>query len=103
MISDFDTAGEYAFLVDLSYHFKGVGLDGLSSYVRYASGWNLKNPSKGRVLPDESEFDVGVDYRFKKGPLRNFWIRVQEGLQRQKDTGSSNNFRVILNYDVAVF
>ncbi len=103
MISDFDQAGEEAFLVCLSYDFKRVGLDGLSGYARYALGRNSINPSNGSSLPNQEEFDVTVDYRINKGPLRNFWVRLRDGLLWQQGTGKSHNFRAILNYDVILF
>jgi hypothetical protein len=103
MISDFDQAGENAFLVCLSYDFKRLGLEGLSGYVRYAWGRNLINPSNGSPLPNQEEFDVTVDYRINKGFLRNFWVRLREGVLWQQGIGKTYNFRAILNYDLAVF
>jgi hypothetical protein len=103
MISDFDQAGEGAFLVCLSYDFKRVGLEGLSGYTSYAWGRNSINPSNGSRLPNQEEFDVTVDYRINKGLLRNFWIRLRNGLLWEQGTGKTYNFRAILNYDLAVF
>jgi len=103
MISDFDQAGEDAFSVCLSYDFKRVGLEGLSGYARYAWGRNSINPSNGSPLPHQEEFDVTVDYRINKGPLRNLWVRLRDGLLWQQGTGKTHNFRAILNYDVILF
>ncbi|MGZ3614026.1 MAG: OprD family outer membrane porin [Thermodesulfobacteriota bacterium] len=103
MISDFDQAGENTFQVCLSYDFKRLGLEGLSGYVRYAWGRNSINPSNGSPLPNQEEFDVTVDYRINKGFLRNFWIRLRNGLLWQQGTGKTYDFRAILNYDLAVF
>ena len=103
MISDFDQAGENTFFVSLSYNFKRLGLEGLSGYVRYAWGRNLINPSNGSPLPNQEELDVTVDYRINKGFLRNFWIRLRNGLLWQQGIGRTYNFRAILNYDFVVF
>ena len=103
MINDFDQAGEDTFLVCLSYDFRKLGLEGLSGYVRYGWGRNSINPSNGSPLPNQEEFDVTFDYRINKGFLRNFWIRVRNGLFWQQGTGKTYNFRAILNYDLAVF
>jgi hypothetical protein len=80
-----------------------VGLDGLSGYARYAWGRNSINPSNGSPLPNQEEFDVTVDYRINKGLLRNFWVRLRNGLLWQQGTGKTYNLRVILNYDFIVF
>ncbi len=103
MISDFDQAGENAYLVCLSYDFKRLGLEGLSGYVRYVWGRNLINPSNGSHLPNQEEFDVTFDYRINRGLLRNFWIRLRDGVLWKQGTGKTHNFRAILNYDLAVF
>jgi len=78
-------------------------LEGLSGYVRYAYGRNSINPSNGSPLPTQQELDVTVDYRINKGFLRNFWLRLREGVLWQPGIGKTYNFRAILNYDLAVF
>jgi len=103
MISDFDQAGEDTFSISLSYDFKRLGLEGLSGYVSYAWGRHLINPSNGSPLPNQREFDVTLDYRINKGFLRNFWIRLRDGVLCQQGIGRTYNFRAILNYDLAVF
>jgi hypothetical protein len=59
MVKDFYQAGEDAWLVGLSYDFSHVGMDGLSSFFNYANG------NTSAASPDEEEFDITVDYRFK--------------------------------------
>ncbi len=103
MINDFDQAGQDTFLISLSYDFKGLGLEGLSGYVRYAWGRNSINPSDGSSLPNQKEFDVTVDYRINRGFLRNFWVRLRNGFLWQQGTSKTYNIRVILNYDYVVF
>jgi hypothetical protein len=77
MVKDFYQAGEDAWLVGLSYDFSHVGMDGLSSFFNYANG------NTSAASPDEEEFDITVDYRFKKG------IDVKD-------------FRAIVNYELNI-
>lgn len=55
------------------------------------------------LLPDEKEFDITVDYRVQQGPLRGVWFRVRNGyVDFDRKGGSSNNVRIIVNYELPV-
>jgi len=98
MVKDFYQAGEDAWLVGLSYDFSHVGMDGLSSFVNYANG-NTSSAS-----PDEEEFDITVDYRFKKDFLKGFWIRLRYAYVDQDGPEGVDvkDFRTILNYELPI-
>jgi len=98
MVRDFSRAGEDAWLVGLSYNFKHFGLEALSGFVNFAQGFGA------RGQPNEEEIDVTMDYHFRRGPLRNWWLRVRNGFVNEINGDKTlNNFRVILNYDLPIF
>ena len=105
IVDNFDRAGEKAFLVGMSYNFKGVGLDGLSSFANIAHG---NTPDHGsNASPDETEYDLTIDYRFKKGTLNGLWARVRGAYIDQDDNAPNSDdffdFRIILNYEYDIF
>ncbi|MGB5749050.1 MAG: OprD family outer membrane porin [Desulfobacterales bacterium] len=100
MQSKFDRPGEDAWQTGLSYDFRFVGIDGLSAFVDYARG---NTPDSGPAAsPDQEEFDLTVDYRFKKGPLERLWLRFRGAVLNQRGPNAQDtvNFRIILNYDL---
>lgn len=102
MIKDFNRAGEDAWLVGLSYDFGRIGLDGLSCFGRYAHG---NTPDSGAVASlDQEELDLTVDYRFKKGLLKGFWLRARGAHLDQKGPNGqdASNVRLIFNYDLQI-
>ncbi len=98
MVKDFYQAGEDAWLVGLSYDFSHVGMDGLSSFVNYANG------NTSAASPDEEEFDITVDYRFKKDFLKGLWIRLRYAYVDQDGPEGVDvkDFRAILNYELSI-
>jgi hypothetical protein len=102
MVKDFDRADEDAWLVGLSYDFSSLGLDGLSSFFNYANG---NTPESGAAAsPDQEEFDLTVDYRFKRDFLKGLWLRVRGAYLNQDgpDSVDVKDFRVIVNYELPI-
>jgi hypothetical protein len=100
---DFDRAGESAWLLGLAYDFTRVGVPGLSLALNYAHGYGARDSDPGKLLPDEAEFDLTVDYRIQQGPLRGVWFRLRNGyVDFDHHGGSSNNVRLIVNYELPV-
>jgi len=102
MESKFDRAGEDAWRAGLSYDFKFVGIDGLSAFVDYAKG---NTPDSGPTAsPDQEEYDLTVDYRFKKGLFKHLWLRLRGAFLNQHGLNEQDtlNFRFILNYDFQI-
>jgi hypothetical protein len=85
MQSDFDSPGEVAWLIGLSYDFESVGAPGLSGFINYAAGFNgALGPASTEA--DERAVDVTVD---------GSWLDVQ-------GAGTGTQVRVILNYDFPI-
>lgn len=99
MLEDFDRADEEAWLVGLSYDFSNIGLDGLSAFMNYAEG---NTPDSGvNASPDQTEFDITVDYRPPFIPFDGLWIRYRyANLQRDGDGLDRTNNRFIINLDI---
>lgn len=103
MEKDFNRAGESAWLAGLSYDLKNLGLPGLSVALNYARGYGARDATMGKPLPEEAEFDLTVDYRVQHGPLRGLWLRVRNGyVDFNRQGGSSNTVRLIVNYELPV-
>lgn len=102
MISDFNRAGEDAWLVGLSYNFSRFGLDELSGFINYA---NSDTPDNGTsASPDQQEFDITLDYVFDTPALDGLWIRARAAHLDQDGAGAIDvdDYRVILNYSLAL-
>jgi hypothetical protein len=100
MLSDFNRAGEDAWLAGASYDFASIGVPGLSSFVNFARGYT---PDNGSIAsPDQSEFDITVDYRFQSKLAKGLWLRARASyLDRDEDIAGGfdvRDNRVILNY-----
>jgi outer membrane porin, OprD family len=99
---DFNRAGERAWLVGFSYDLKDY-VRGLSVTFNFARGTDAVDPATNSGLPNENEYDITVDYRIEKGPLRGMWVRLRNGyVDFSNGGGSSNNVRLILNYPLAL-
>ena len=65
----------------------------------------LFNDDSGFItVPDQDELDLTVDFRFKKGLLNGFWLRLRGAYLDQKgpEARDVTNIRVILNYDISI-
>jgi hypothetical protein len=101
MQKDFNRAGEDAWLLGAAYSLDRVGLDGVSLFVNYAEGVDAEDEEG--VLPDEREFNVTADWRPEKGFLKNIWLRVRWSvLDLEGESRNSDDFRVILNYEMPI-
>ncbi len=101
IVEDFNRAGEIAWKFGLSYDFSDIGLDGLTAYTDYIFGHRAVDEAKNS-LNDNNELDINVDYHVKEGLLNGFWLRVRNGIVHEATVGIGNDFRVILNYDIAI-
>jgi len=106
IVENFDRAGEKAFMIGASFDFKGMGVNGLSVFGNIATG---NTPDSGpNASPDETEYDLTVDYKFTKANwakdlsirLRGAWID-----QDESEPGGDDffDFRVIANWTIVVF
>lgn len=100
MQQTFNRANEKALLASITYDFGGLGLDGLSSIVNFAAGFDGERLG---VSGDRQEVDVTIDYRVEKGWLRHFWLRVRGSwLNEELRNRDGTDFRAIVNYDIPV-
>jgi hypothetical protein len=96
----FNAPREKAVLVSVSYDFSELGADGLSAVANFAAGFDAKSDSGGS---EAQEVDVTVDYRPKRGWLRNIWLRIRGSWLHQSSAAQDGvDVRVILRYDFQV-
>jgi hypothetical protein len=102
MIKDFDRAAEDAWLVGLSTDFSIFGKNAFSGFVNYARGDTPEHGSN--ASPDQSEFDITLDYKPEAGLLKGFWFRLRGALVDQEGSGSKDlkDIRFIANYDFPI-
>nr|MBP6627628.1 OprD family outer membrane porin [Arenimonas sp.] len=98
IVDNFDRAGEESYLVGLSYDLSDLGVPGLSFMTNIADG---RTPDTGpNASPDETEYDLTVDYRVPKDrKLSGLWVRVRGAWidQDERVAGGDDffDFRVI--------
>jgi hypothetical protein len=101
IVDNFDRAGEDAYMVGASYDFKGVGVNGLSMFGNIATG---NTPDSGpSASPDETEYDLTVDYKFmRENWLKGLSLRMRGAWidQDESEPGGDDffDFRVIVNW-----
>ena len=97
IVENFNRAGEDAWLVGLSSDFRHFGDSGFSAFINYARG---DTPDRGRVAsPDQSEFDLTLDYKPKHGQLKGLWFRLRGAFVNRDDNSDFRDIRLIANYD----
>jgi hypothetical protein len=104
MLQSFNRAKEDGWLLGLSYDFSRVGLPGLSGFLNYADG---DTPDGGPFAsPDQSEFDITIDYRFQSRALKGLWLRARAATLDQDDdvvgANDIDDYRIILNYERSI-
>ncbi|MEE8264446.1 MAG: OprD family outer membrane porin [Gammaproteobacteria bacterium] len=99
MVRDFNRAGEDAWLVGMSYHFKQQALAGLSMFGTFARGTDARDATTHIALPDESEFNITLDYLPTKDVLRGLWFRIRGVIVDEAGADDlTTGIRVIVNY-----
>ena len=100
---DFNRANEKAVLVGLAYDFSRILARGLAAYTNIVWGWDAINPSTRVRAPDQTEYDVTVDYRppfLRPAFLQGLWIRARAAVLDQEDARRTGyQFRIILNWE----
>lgn len=100
MIQDFDRANEQGLLAGLSYNFSRWGLPGLSGFTKFAWGKNAEDANTGQSLPDESEYDITLDFRPKTGRFDGYWLRVRHARADFDGGDYIKDTRIIFNYEL---
>lgn len=84
---DFDRAGEKARRIGAAYDFSKLLTPGLSANVNLAWGIDAINPSNGKTVPNQAEYDLTTDYRppFKAPVFHGMWFRFRTDILDQQD------------------
>jgi hypothetical protein len=99
---DFDRANEKAVLVGVAYDFSKLLTPGLSAFANVAHGWDAIDPKTRANAPDQTEYDLTVDYRptwLKPAFLQGMWLRVRGAILDQEGASLGYQVRIILNWE----
>ena len=100
VVDDFDRAGEDAWLVGITHDFGQVGPGTLSAFGNVVHG---NTPDSGDAAsPDETEYDLTVDWHLNRSWSDRIWVRVRGAfVDQDEDAGGDDffDFRIIINYD----
>ena len=102
--SDFNNAGEQAFMIQGTYNFARFGLEGLTAYALWVYGWKRANPITRQPVPNEDEFNLDLQWKPKRGFLEGFAFRLRYAHNWQRVEGSPtvDDLRLIVNYHFSV-
>jgi hypothetical protein len=103
-VQDFNRAGEEAFMVKGSYDFSKLMLQGVTAYALWVHGWNAVDPGTKADVYDQDEYDYDLQWRPKGFCLEGLWFRLRYAHIDQRGEGDAtmDDFRVIVNYDLAL-
>lgn len=100
IVDDFDRAGEDAWLLGITHDFGQVGPGKLSTFANVVHG---DTPESGDAAsPDETEYDLTVDWRLNRSWSDRIWVRVRGAYVDQDEAAGGDDFfdfRIIINYD----
>ncbi|MHB8068940.1 MAG: OprD family outer membrane porin [Desulfobaccales bacterium] len=102
--SDFNNAGEQAFMIQGTYNLKHLGLEGVTFYALWVHGWNWVNPTTRQPVPQENEFNLDLQWKPKVASLKGFWFRLCYAHNWQWKGGNEtvDELRLIVNYHFSV-
>jgi len=98
IVKNFFRASEDAWLIGLSYDFTNFGIPGLTAYTNYAQGYTPDTGSN--ASPDQTEWDITIDYRPEHPWLRGLWLRYRRADIDQEGPGATDQVdnRIVLNW-----
>jgi outer membrane porin, OprD family len=103
---DFQRADEKAVLVGAAYDFSKLITPGLGAFFNIAWGWDAIDPKTRAAAPDQTEYDLTIDYRPPRGFLllpvtRNLWLRLRGAILDREDSDQLGyQVRLILNWEI---
>ena len=98
---DFDRANEKAMLLGLSWNSKYFSSLGFSSFINIAHGTDAENALTGEALPDQTEYNLTVDYKPPRGLLTGLWLRARYArIDIEGDGEKVRDIRIIVNYSL---
>jgi hypothetical protein len=103
IVNDFDRANEKAILAGVAYDFSKLVTPGLSGFVNVAYGFDAIDPKTRASAPDQTEYDVTVDYRpswLRPAFLQGMWLRVRAAVIDVQNANQLDwQVRIILNWE----
>ena len=106
-ISSFNRAGEFGYLVTLSYNFARIGLDGVTFQVGWGQGFDAIDSATGEALANESELDLRFVYEPHRGKLQGLRLELEyiDWVMPQPENPSDDltQLRAIVNYVVPLY
>jgi len=104
MLSDFDAAGERSLRLGTAINMARFGLPSWGGYLSVAHGWNRGLETSDASLPDQTGYDLTIDYRPTSGVLKGLWARLRFAyIDFEDSNGHRKNLRLILNYELPEF
>ncbi|MNE30784.1 Porin-like protein NicP precursor [compost metagenome] len=100
-VRNFASAQEQAWQLRYDYNFAAMGVPGLTAFVRYVSGDDVR--VAGGNDGKEWERDVDVSYVIQSGPLKNLGLRWRNAMVRSSFGPSVDDNRLIVSYSLALF
>jgi hypothetical protein len=98
---DFDRAGEKAVLFSISYNPEQFSSHGLSGFINIARGVDARDSLTGSPLPDQTEYDLNIDFRPPRGVLKGFSLQLRGvWLDIEGENDTRRDHRIILNYSI---
>lgn len=106
VVTDFNSAGQGAILLEGSYDFAAVKIPGLVFSAYGVFGNNQINPTSRAAVGDKKEYNGTVDYRFNGGGwpewIKPLWLRARVTRIEQDQPGANaitKDYRFIVNYE----
>lgn len=105
-VSDFNRAGEKAFMIMGTYNLARLGLEGVTAYGLWVHGWGRVDPLTRVSVYNEDEYDFDLQWKPKSSFMKGFWLRLRYALVEQRGGKEQilheHEFRTILNYDFSL-
>ncbi len=103
IVEDFNRAGEKSWLLGGTYEFGRFGMKGLSFNAAYIHGFGAIDEITKESLADKAETDLTLDYRFQEGAVSGLWIRLRAAFIEEDEVGTTEDYRIIVNYDIPLY
>ena len=103
IVEDYNRAGEKAWQLGLAYNFGRFGLKELGLSTAYVHGYDAIDSTTKEGIPNKDETDVTLDYKVADGMLNGLWIRLRTALVDQDGSSTTQDYRIIVNYEVPIF
>jgi hypothetical protein len=103
IVNDFDRANEKAILAGIAYDFSKLITPGLGANFNVATGWDAIDPKTRANAPDQTEYDVTIDYRpnwLRPAFLQGMWLRLRGAVIDVQNANQLDwQVRIILNWE----